>query len=89
VDAGFKAFATDRGYGPEAIDLPGSKYRWGGDEFGYIDLPDGTLKLGERLEFIPPHCDPTTNLYDRIYICRGERVEAVWPLKRASIQEEL
>jgi len=89
VDAGFKAFATDRGYGPEAIDLQGSKYRWGGDEFGYIDLPDGTLKLGERLEFIPPHCDPTTNLYDRIYVCRGERVEAVWPLKRASIQEEL
>jgi 3-hydroxy-D-aspartate aldolase len=89
VDAGFKAFATDRGYGPEAVDLPGSKYRWGGDEFGYIDLPDGALKLGDRLEFIPPHCDPTTNLYDRIYVCRGERVEAVWPLKRASIQEEL
>ena len=89
VDAGFKAFATDRGYGPEAVDLPGSKYRWGGDEFGYVDLPDGALKLGDRLEFIPPHCDPTTNLYDRIYVCRGERVEAVWPLKRASIQEEL
>ncbi len=89
VDAGYKAFATDRGYGPEAVDLPGSKYRWGGDEFGYLDLSEGALKLGDRLEFIPPHCDPTTNLYDRIYVCRGERVEAVWPLKRASIQEEL
>src|SRR6185312_10336564 len=31
VDGGFKAFATDRGYGPEAVDLPGSAYRWGGD----------------------------------------------------------
>ena len=89
VDAGYKAFATDRGYGPEAVNLPGSKYRWGGDEFGYLDLQDEALKLGDRLEFIPPHCDPTTNLYDRIYVCRGERVEAVWPLKRASIQEEL
>jgi D-serine deaminase-like pyridoxal phosphate-dependent protein len=88
VDAGYKAFATDRGYGPEAVDLPGSKYRWGGDEFGYVDMPDGLPKLGSRVEFIPPHCDPTTNLYDRIYVCRGERVEAVWPLKRASIQEE-
>lgn len=89
VDAGFKAFATDRGYGPEAVDLPGSKYRWGGDEFGYLDAAEGLPKLGDRLEFIPPHCDPTTNLYDRIYACRGEQVEAVWPVKRASIREDL
>jgi len=89
VDAGFKAFATDRGYGPEAVDLPGSSYRWGGDEFGYVDMPDGLPKLGARLEFIPPHCDPTTNLYDRIYACRGGQVEAVWPVKRASIREDL
>lgn len=84
VDAGFKAFATDRGYGPEAVDLPGSKYRWGGDEFGYVDMPDGLPKLGSRLEFIPPHCDPTANLYDTIYACRGDQVEGVWPLKGRS-----
>ena len=89
VDAGFKAFATDRGYGPEAVDLAGSTYRWGGDEFGYVDMADGLPKLGDRLEFISPHCDPTTNLYDRIYACRGEQVEAVWPVKRASIREDL
>ena len=89
VDAGYKAFATDRGYGPEAVNLPGSTYRWGGDEFGYLDMPDGLPKLGARLEFIPPHCDPTTNLYDRIYACRGEQVEAVWPVKHASIREDL
>lgn len=89
VDAGYKAFSTDRSYGPEAVDLPGSTYRWGGDEFGYLDRPDGLPKLGDRREFIPPHCDPTANLYDRIYVCRGERVEAVWPLKSAGIREEL
>jgi 3-hydroxy-D-aspartate aldolase len=87
VDAGYKAFATDRGYGPEAVELRGSKYRWGGDEFGYVDLlsealPDGLPQLGDRLEFIPPHCDPTTNLYDTIYACRGDYVEGVWPLKK-------
>jgi D-serine deaminase-like pyridoxal phosphate-dependent protein len=89
VDAGFKAFATDRGYGPEAVDLSGSTYRWGGDEFGYVDMSGGLPTLGARLEFIPPHCDPTTNLYDRIYACRGGQVEAVWPVKRARIPEEL
>jgi D-threonine aldolase len=31
---------------------------------------------------VPPHCDPTVNLYETIYACRGDRVEAVWPLKR-------
>jgi len=81
VDAGYKAFSTDRGYGPEAVNLPGSTYRWGGDEFGYVDRPEGLPKLGDRLEFIPPHCDPTANLYATIYACRGQQVEGVWPLK--------
>jgi 3-hydroxy-D-aspartate aldolase len=96
VDGGTKAFATDRGYGPEPAYLQGLKYRWGGDEFGYLEL-DGTLsesrttpgtavrslpKLSEKIEMLPPHCDPTVNLYDTIYACRGEIVEAAWPLKR-------
>lgn len=80
VDGGLKAFSTDRGYGPEAVNLPSSAYRWGGDEFGYLDIASCAQKprLGDRIEFIPPHCDPTVNLYDRIYVCRGDNVEAVW-----------
>jgi D-serine deaminase-like pyridoxal phosphate-dependent protein len=84
VDGGTKAFATDRGYGPEPAFLKGLKYRWGGDEFGYLEL-DGSAalpKLGEKIEMVPPHCDPTVNLYDTIYACRGEIVEGAWPLKR-------
>lgn len=88
VDGGFKAFATDRGYGPEAAHLPGSSYRWGGDEFGYLDLPAGTRpRLGDKIEFVPPHCDPTLNLYDRIYACRGEEVLDVWPVKSLKVAE--
>jgi D-serine deaminase-like pyridoxal phosphate-dependent protein len=82
VDAGSKAFSTDRGYGPEAADLQGSGYR-GGDEFGYLDVDDPAKRpaLGDNIEFIPPHCDPTVNLYPSIYACRGNQVEAVWPVK--------
>ena len=83
VDAGFKAFSTDRGYGPEVLGHEGAGYRWGGDEFGYVD--GAKAKLGERVRFLPPHCDPTVNLHDRIYACRGERVEAVWPVKRLTL----
>jgi len=82
VDAGFKAFSTDRAFGPEPVGMPGAAYRWGGDEFGYLDVAGTNAKprLGNRIEFLPPHCDPTVNLYDRIYACRGSQVESVWPV---------
>jgi 3-hydroxy-D-aspartate aldolase len=78
VDGGFKAFSTDRPFGPEAIGPgEGAAYRWGGDEFGFLDAK---FNLGQRIEFVPPHCDPTCNLYDRLHVCRGDKVEAVWPV---------
>lgn len=83
VDAGFKAFSTDRGYGPKVLGHPGATYRWGGDEFGYVD--EFPLSLGDRVYFVPPHCDPTVNLYDRIYACRDGKVEDVWPVKRTTL----
>ncbi|MGH7277310.1 MAG: DSD1 family PLP-dependent enzyme, partial [Candidatus Rokuibacteriota bacterium] len=82
VDAGFKAFATDRPFGPVAVERPGVTYGWAGDEHGRLALddPDRPVHLGERIEFFPPHCDPTFNLYDRVYALRGDRVEAVWEI---------
>ncbi|HYI97304.1 MAG TPA: DSD1 family PLP-dependent enzyme [Bryobacteraceae bacterium] len=77
VDAGFKAFSTDRPFGPSPVDPSIGRYDYAGDEFGYIYEPRG-LRLGDRVRFIPPHCDPTVNLYDRIHICRGDTVEDVW-----------
>jgi D-serine deaminase-like pyridoxal phosphate-dependent protein len=82
VDAGFKAFSTDRPFGPEAHDLSGVRYEWAGDEFGIVHLhaPSRPVELGGRIRFVPPHCDPTVNLYDRIHAHRGGRVEEVWPV---------
>jgi D-serine deaminase-like pyridoxal phosphate-dependent protein len=82
VDAGTKAFATDVPDRPEAVGRPGVTYQRAGDEFGILRVTgDATLpRLGERIEFLVPHCDPTVNLYDRIYAVRGERVEAIWPV---------
>ncbi len=84
IDAGLKAFATDKRFGPDAKDFPGLKYSWGGDEHGILDLAEAPrdLRLGERLEFIVPHCDPNVNLYDRLYCLRGDKIEAVWPVAR-------
>jgi D-serine deaminase-like pyridoxal phosphate-dependent protein len=81
VDAGIKAFATDRNFGPQPKDITGINYRFGGDEHGILELnkPSREINIGDRLEFLIPHCDPNVNLYDRIYCMRGEKVEAVWP----------
>jgi D-serine deaminase-like pyridoxal phosphate-dependent protein len=79
VDAGYKSFSTDRPFGPEAKSLK-VPYSWAGDEHGRLNLAQasGQVNLGDRLEFIIPHCDPTVNLYDRMYAMRAEDVEAVW-----------
>ena len=87
VDAGLKAFSTDRAFGPELLDITGIKYEFAGDEHGRLVLqnPSREILLGDKLRFIIPHCDPTVNLYDRIHCVRGEVVEAVWPImERAS-----
>lgn len=84
VDAGFKAFATDRPFGPAPVGLEGVRWEWAGDEHGTLFLENAShpVRLGDRIEFVVPHCDPTVNLYDRIHVCRGDAVEEVWPLKR-------
>jgi len=88
VDAGYKSFATDRPFGPEAVALESVHWQWAGDEHGFLHFEKGrrTLGPGDRVEFLVPHCDPTVNLYDRIVACHGDRVEEVWPLKRLSLE---
>jgi D-serine deaminase-like pyridoxal phosphate-dependent protein len=82
VDAGVKSFATETEFRPEAKDRPGLVYEFSGDEFGRLTTdPGGELPaIGERLEFYVPHCDPTVNLFDRLYAVRGEVIEHVWEI---------
>jgi len=92
VDGGFKAFATDRPFGPQAQGSDATKYHFAGDEHGIIELPVRNLgesdsfgndfPLGGKLQFVVPHCDPNVNLYDQLYCVRGNTVEAVWPIAR-------
>jgi D-serine deaminase-like pyridoxal phosphate-dependent protein len=82
VDAGLKAFSTDKPFPPEAVERPGVEYAFAGDEHGRLTVTDSQrpVRLGERIEFFPPHCDPTFNLYDRVWCVRGSKVEAVWDI---------
>ena len=82
IDAGIKGFATDVVEKPEAKSWEGISYRRSGDEFGALTAAPGAKlpKIGERLEFIVSHCDPTVNLYEKIYATRGDRIEEIWPI---------
>ncbi len=83
TDAGLKCFATD---GPAPVPAagapPGSRYEFFGDEHGKLILPDGAERpaLGQRLECVSPHCDPTVNLHDFLHVVAGDTLVAIWPV---------
>jgi D-serine deaminase-like pyridoxal phosphate-dependent protein len=81
VDAGYKAFASDDAL-PEFRDITGVTYRWGGDEHGIIllDNPSQTMKLGDKMQMMVSHCDPTVNLYDYYHPVRDGQVHELWPV---------
>ena len=89
VDGGLKAFSTDKPYMPEAKGIQGIVYSWGGDEHGRLNIASAStaVNVGDRIEFIVPHCDPSVNLYDRIWCLRGEQVEAVWPISARGMSQ--
>jgi D-serine deaminase-like pyridoxal phosphate-dependent protein len=81
TDAGLKAFATDAGAPEIAAGAPArASYDFFGDEQGRVTFADETqtLRAGDRIACVVPHCDPTVNLYDWYHVVRGETLEAIW-----------
>jgi D-serine deaminase-like pyridoxal phosphate-dependent protein len=73
VDAGLKAFATDGPTPrPTTRDYEQAKYVFMGDEHGAVTRPAREVSPGERIEFEVPHCDPTVDRYDGMYLVRGD-----------------
>ena len=82
IDVTVASLDDPKPFPPEAVERPGLSYEFAGDEHGRLIVTDPSRapRLGERIEFFPPHCDPTFNLYDRVYAMRGRKVEAVWDI---------
>jgi len=79
VDYGNKAMlrTTD-----EVKDRPGVRIETGGAEYGILlwNESDRDLKLGDLVEIYPSKLDDSVNVYDRIYIARGDSIVGVWPI---------
>lgn len=82
-DAGFKAMSTEGG--PPRV-LAGAdtdtRYAFLGEEHGGLFTLPGVADPGldQVVTLIPPHCDPTVNLYDRYAVCDGASVVEFWPV---------
>jgi len=83
VDAGLKALYHHGGT-PYVIHPPDSgwHYEWWGDEHGRIVLPNPPprISLGEVLELVVSHCDPTVNLFEFFYVIRDGIVKDIWAI---------
>ncbi len=81
VDAGLKALYHHGGT-PAVLSpkQPELKYEWWGDEHGKISGAVSKIEIGEVLEVVVSHCDPTVNLFDYFYVTRKGRVEDLWPI---------
>lgn len=84
VDAGWKALYVNE-FKPKIIHPPNLSYDWGGfgDEHGKVSFNSTIVdrpKLGDILELIVPHCDPTINLFDKFFIVENDLVVDEWPI---------
>lgn len=78
IDAGLKSLTTDSGL----AECKESGYTYGvlGDEHGSLSWEDDgkALKVGDRVEMVPSHIDPTVNLHDVYVAHRDGVVEEIW-----------
>lgn len=87
IDAGTKSIYVTPGAPAQVVDRDGSiasdiSYAWDfGDEHGHLTFPtEKQFAPGARLELIVSHCDPTVNLFDELWIIRGDEVIDRWEI---------
>lgn len=87
IDTGLKSLTTDSGL----AECKDTRYTYDqlGDEHGSLKWEEGTpaLSIGDRVEMIPSHIDPTVNLHDFYYAYRNGVIEEIWPVdSRGKVQ---
>ncbi len=80
LDSGHKSCTEDHG-NPSVRDIEGASVIFLSDEHASLMIPaDSPLKVGDRVQLVPSHIDPTINLHDVIYALDGDTVVDVWPI---------
>jgi D-serine deaminase-like pyridoxal phosphate-dependent protein len=80
ADSGHKSCTKDHG-NPSVKDISGTSVLALNDEHAIIAVPSACpLKVGDRIELLPSHIDPTMNLHDVVYAVEDDIVIGVWPI---------
>lgn len=88
ADCGHKSATKDHG-NPAVKGIEGAVVTALNDEHAIIALPeDSRLEIGDRIELLPSHTDPTVNLHDVFYVVDGGRVVDVWPIAARGYVEQ-
>ncbi|ORY68988.1 uncharacterized protein BCR38DRAFT_336011 [Pseudomassariella vexata] len=87
IDSGLKSLTTDSGL----AECKDARYTYGvlGDEHGSLswEHDEPALQVGDRVEMVPSHIDPTINLHDVYYAHRKGVIEEIWPVdSRGKVQ---
>jgi len=82
IDAGTKSYTSDKAqaFGIYGLikGMPDVRLVRAYEEHGVINMPEGKLKVGDRIEIIPNHVCPVVNLFDEVVALRKDKVEAIW-----------
>jgi D-serine deaminase-like pyridoxal phosphate-dependent protein len=88
ADCGHKSMTKDHG-NPRVRGIEGASVISLNDEHATIALPtDSTVSIGDLIEVLPSHVDPTINLHDVFYVVEGERVVDIWPIAARGYPEQ-
>ncbi len=80
ADCGHKSCAKDHGH-PLVKGIEGATVTALNDEHATIAIPaSSAIEIGDRIELLPSHIDPTMNLHDVVYALDGENVIGIWPI---------
>ena len=80
ADCGHKSCTKDHGH-PSVKSLEGASVLALNDEHATIAIPaSSAIKIGDRIQLLPSHIDPTMNLHDVVYAIEGGAVIDMWPI---------
>jgi D-serine deaminase-like pyridoxal phosphate-dependent protein len=88
ADCGHKATTKDHGL-PSVRGIEGATVTSLNDEHATIALPpESPIAIGDIVELLPSHIDPTINLHDVFYVVDGDRVVDIWPIAARGYGEQ-
>lgn len=88
ADCGHKSLTKDHGL-PAVNWIAGATVTALNDEHATIAIPPrASIAVGDLVQLVPSHTDPTINLHDVFYVIEGEQVVDIWPIERGYAEQK-